>query len=134
MFHSTGMPFGLLRPMKEWKPVNRMQPPSRIHSLPVTFASRRISGIENSEACPNAAIVSAKRDGRRSSGKFVNRLRLRNFGKNGPLFIMNMITDGKWRFHFETAAQIQMNDQVSFAPEIQRPFAAASVMQPSTTQ
>ncbi len=76
----------------------------------------------------------AKGDGRRSSGKLVNRLFLRNLGKKGPLFIMNMITDGKWLFHFETAAQIQMKDHTIFAPEIQRSFAAAKVMAPITTQ
>ena len=31
-----------------------------------------------------------------------------SFGKNGPLFIINMITDGKWWFSFEVAAQNQM--------------------------
>ena len=41
---------------------------------------------------------------------------------------MNMITDGKWLFHFETAAQIQMKDQVTIAPAIQRSFAAAKVI------
>jgi hypothetical protein len=47
---------------------------------------------------------------------------------------MNMITDGKWLFHFETPAQIQMKDQTIFAPEIQRSFAIAKVMAPITTQ
>ena len=47
---------------------------------------------------------------------------------------LNMITEEKWLFHFETAAQIQMNDQVIFAPAIHRSFAAANVIQPSTTQ
>ena len=47
---------------------------------------------------------------------------------------MNMITEGKWLFHLETAAQIQMKDQVSIAPAIQRSFAAAKVMAAITIQ
>ena len=47
---------------------------------------------------------------------------------------MNMITEGKWPFHFDTAAQIQMKDQVSIAPAIQRSLAAAKIIAPITTQ
>ncbi len=114
--------------------MKRMQPPRSSHTLPVRPRDEEEHGIANSETWPKNAIVSAKPDGRRSSGKSVKRPFLRNFGKNGPLFIMNMITDGKWLFHLETAAQIQMNDQVSFAPEIQRSSAAAKTSAAITIQ
>ena len=78
-----------------------------------------MTGIEYSAAVPKCAMNVAKREGRRSSGKCVNSLFFSAFGKNGPLFIMNMMTDGKWRLSFEVAAQNQMKHQTSFAPEIQ---------------
>ena len=56
------------------------------------------------------------------------------FGKKGPLFIMNMMTDGKCRLSFEVAAQNQMQHQLSFAPEIQRSFSAAKARQTSSTK
>ena len=55
------------------------------------------------------------------------------FGKNGPLFIMNMMTDGKWPLSFDVAAQNQMKHHVSFAPEIQRSPVAAAAKHTSTT-
>src|SRR5262245_62990323 len=131
MFHSTGMPFGLLIPMKPWKPVKRRQPAIRRRSLSVAAAVSRITGIAASDAAPKWAMVVAKREARRSSGKFANSRFFRNCGKKGPLFIMNMMTDGKWLLIFEAAAQNQMKHHVILAPAIQRSFAAATVMQTS---
>ena len=76
----------------------------------------------------------ARRDGRRSSGKRVKSLFFNTFGKKGPLFIMNMTTDGKWRLSFEVAAQNQMKHQVSLAPAIQVASDGASAKQASTTK
>src|SRR5215468_4313685 len=131
MFHSTGMPFGLLMPMKPWKLVIRIRP----RTVGIGWPAPRIrrTGIEYSAAVPKCAIVAAKRDGRRSSGKWVKRLFFKALGKKGPLFIMNMMTDGKCWLSFEVAAQNQMKHQVSFAPEIQRSFPLATAMQTSTT-
>src|SRR4026207_2516790 len=118
MFHSTGMPFGLLMPMKPWKAVMSSSPAIVAVSLPAPKI--RITGIEYSTRVPQCAIDAANREGRRSSGEGGKSCFVSAFGKKGPLFIMNMMTDGKWRLSFEVAAQNQMKHQVSFAPEIQR--------------
>src|SRR5262249_62134891 len=97
MVQSTGMAFGLLMPMKPWKPVKRMQPAIRRRSLSVAAAVSRMTGIAASDAAPKWAMMVAKREARRSSGKCANRLFFRNFGKKGRLVIMNMMTDGQWR-------------------------------------
>jgi hypothetical protein len=58
---------------------------------------------------------------------------LSHFGKNGPLFIITWITDGKWSLTFEVAAQNQMKHQTSLQNATQSPPAIAAVMQTSAT-
>ena len=53
------------------------------------------TGIMYSTNVPTCAIVAASRDGRRSSGYETKSRFLSAFGANGPLFTMNMMTDGK---------------------------------------
>jgi hypothetical protein len=127
MFHSTGMPFGLLIPIQPWNIVMSSRPTIVAAWLPAPRTST--VGIEYSTAVPQCAMTVAKRDGRRSSGKRVKSRFFSTLGKNGPLFIMNMTTDGKWRLSFDVAAQNQMKHQVSFAPAIQIASDGASAMQ-----
>ena len=54
---------------------------------------------------------------------------MRIFGKNGPLFIMNMITPGKWWFSFDVAAQNQMRHQITLQPAIHRASVLATTRQ-----
>ena len=55
-------------------------------------------------------------------------------GKNGPLFIITMITDGKWWLTFEVAAQNQMAHQMTLQAEIHMASPLATVRQTSATQ
>ena len=75
----------------------------------------------------------ASRDGRRSSGYATKSRCLSHFGKNGPLFIITMMTDGKWWLSFEVAAQNQMQAHSILQAEIQSASSEASVRQTSAT-
>src|SRR6185369_7592096 len=115
MFHSIGMPLGLLAPMKPWKPVIITRPATVVH--PPSLESRT-TGIMYSTKVPACAIVSARRDGRRSSGYAAKSRFLRFAGAKGPLFTMNMMTDGKWWLSLEVAAQNQIAHHTTLQPEI----------------
>ena len=132
MFHSIGMPLGLLIAMKPWKPTitNSMSPVTS----GLMFAAST-NGIVHSVSVPMRAIhdgAAAPRAGR--PGRTTNRRFLSHFGKNGPLFIITWITDGKWWLTFEVAAQNQMKHQTSLQDEIHGPsFASATAMHASAT-
>ena len=132
MFHSIGIPLGLFSAMKPWKPhiTNSMSAVST--GLPLT--ERSTTGIMYSVKVPECAISAAMRDGRRSSGYEVNRRFFSHFGKNGPLFIITMITDGKWELSFEVAAQNQIAHQTTLQAESQSPSPNATVRHTSATQ
>src|SRR5439155_15135689 len=96
--------------------------------------SRSTTGIEYSMQVPAWAIVTARREGRRSSGYDTKSRRFSAFGKNGPLFIITMMTLGKWWFTFEVAAQNQIAHQIALQAESQIPSAWAAARHTSATQ
>src|SRR5262245_61561434 len=118
MFHSIGMPGGLLIAMNPWKQAIT----TSIVAVSAGFAleSSSPTGIRYSTTVPPCAIAAARRDGRRSSGYHVKSRFFSHAGKNGPLFIITMITDGKWPLIFEVAAQNQIAHQIVLQAEIQR--------------
>ena len=131
MFHSIGMPAGLFSAMKPWKPVITTSAATVTSGSPLESST---IGIAYSVAVPMCAMKLASREGRRSSGYATKSRRLTHDGKKGPLFIITMITDGKWWLSFEVAAQNQMQAQISLHAEIQTPPAEAAVRQSSATK
>src|SRR5690349_376613 len=109
MFHSIGMPLGLLIAMKPWKQVITQSMAAVRAGCPATSGS--VKPIEYSTAVPPCAIAAASREGRRSSGYDAKSRLFSQRGKNGPLLIITMITDGKWPLSFEVAAQNQIAHQ-----------------------
>src|SRR4029450_12561621 len=117
MFHSIGIPLGLFSAMKPWKPHITKSMSAVSTGLPLT--DRSTTGIMYSVNVPECAIMTAMREGRRSSGYEAKSRCLSHFGKNGPLFIITMITDGKCWFSFEVAAQNQIAHQTALHAESQ---------------
>ena len=78
---------------------------------------------------PPRAIAAAMREGRRSSGYEAKSRFFSLFGKKGPLFIITMITDGKWWLTLEVAAQNQMAPHRTLHAEIHRASPLATVRQ-----
>jgi hypothetical protein len=58
---------------------------------------------------------------------------LRAFGKNGPLFIITMMTLGKWWLSLEVAAQNQIAHQITWQAGIQSASALATKRQTRAT-
>src|SRR5688572_30647223 len=132
MFHSIGMPLGLLRAMKPWKPTITTSVSAVSTGLPLTSSST--TGIMYSVNVPECAITAAMREGRRSSGYDTNRRFFSQLGKNGPLFIITMMTLGKWWLSFEVAAQNQIAHQTHLQADSQRSPACATARHTSATQ
>src|SRR3990172_7539398 len=131
MFHSIGMPLGLFRAMKPWKQdITTSIAPVSSGLWLVTSTS----GIMYSVSVPMRAIATANEEGRRSSGYDANRRFFSHFGKKGPLFIITMITDGKWSLTFEVAAQNQIMAQSTLQAEIHSASPLATVRQTSATK
>src|SRR5262245_43225053 len=131
MFHSIGMPLGLLAPMKLWKHVIITRPATVVHPPSLDSST---TGIVYSMNVPACAIVVARREGRRSSGYDAKSRFFSAAGASGPLFTMNMMTDGKWWLSFEVAAQNQMAHHTTLQAEIQSASRLAAVRQTSATQ
>jgi hypothetical protein len=130
MFHSIGMPLGLFRAMKPWKPnITTSIAPVSSGLWLVTSTS----GIRYSVSVPTRAIATASCDGRRSSGYATKSRFFNHFGKKGPLFIITMMTDGKWSLTFEVAAQNQIAPQSTLHAESHSASPLATVRQTSAT-
>ena len=121
MFHSIGMPLGLLSAMKPWKPVIITRPATVVHPPSAREQHDRDHVLDER---PGVRHRAARRDGRRSSGYETKSRFLSAAGANGPLFTMNMMTDGKWWLSFEVAAQNQIAHHTSLQAEIQSAVAA----------
>src|SRR5688572_9213375 len=132
MFHSIGIPLGLFSAMKPWKQTMTTSISAVSVGLPAVASST--NGIMYSVRVPECAISAAIREGRRSSGYDTNRRFFSHVGKNGPLFIITMITDGKCELSFEVAAQNQIEHHTTLQAESQSAFACATTRQTSATQ
>src|SRR5262245_35800605 len=132
MFHSIGMPLGLLSAMKPWK--RHITTIMRAVTIGLPVGRSSTTGIMYSVKVPACAISAAIREGRRSSGYDVNKRFFSQRGKKGPLFIITMITDGKWWLSFEVAAQNQIAHHTTLQAESHSASAEATVRQTSATQ
>src|SRR5262245_38680127 len=132
MFHSIGIPLGLLIAIQPWKQTITNSIRAVSTGLPLTESST--TGIMYSVKVPPCAIRAAVREGRRSSGYETNRRFFSHFGKKGPLFIITMITDGKWSLSFEVAAQNQIEHHTTLHADSQSASACATTRHTSATQ